>query len=306
MLTVYAISLLTDRTLVIKNELAKNCFIQKHLVPNKINWTREVNDIYNNLTRNHIEFNWYGKIKESNFSKINFLEYYKDIDILIANAQCMNLIKHLTVNKNHHDKIKKLGYSLNEFTIENVIDKWYNQLFKLSNNLDKKLKEILSTVKSSRFICTQIRIGGEMGIPFEMGFSFVPRSNTKLFWNFIRTNFLANNTIKDFKLFVTSDIADVVDEAYKEFGANNVIGFQNSSFHIHFTSNLHKTCDDVGNVILDFSILGKCDYGIVSLSGFGMYGLINRDDKNYKNLYVYKDNQIVSFNASLDLYREYN
>ena len=96
-----------------------------------------------------------------------------------------------------------------------------------------------------------------------MGIPFVPRSNTKLFWDFIRTNFLINNTIKDYKLFVTSDIADVVDDAYKEFGDNNVIGFRNNSFHIHFTSNLNKSCNDVGNIILDFSILGKCDYRIV-------------------------------------------
>ena len=212
----------------------------------------------------------------------------------------MQLIKHLTINKHHHAKIKNLGYSLNDFKIENVIDKWYNQLFKLNNDLDIKLNGILSKVNSSRFICAQIRIGGEMGIPF------VPRSNTKLFWDFIRTNFLINNTIKDYKLFVTSDIADVVDDAYKEFGDNNVIGFRNNSFHIHFTSNLNKSCNDVGNIILDFSILGKCDYGIVSLSGFGMYGFINRENKNYKNLYVYKNNQIVSFNASLDLYSAYN
>jgi hypothetical protein len=39
----------------------------------------------------------------------------------------MQLIKHLTINKNHHEKIKQLGYSLNEFTIENMIDKWYNK-----------------------------------------------------------------------------------------------------------------------------------------------------------------------------------
>jgi hypothetical protein len=299
MLTVYAISLLTDRTFIIKNELSKNCFLQKFLLPNEINWLNNVTDIYNNLTRNYIEFSWYGKIKDSHFSQINFLEYYEDTDILTASTG-MQLIKHLTINKNHHEKIKQLGYSLNEFTIENMIDKWYNKLFKLNNNLDKNLNEIISRVNNSRFICAQIRIGGEMGIPF------VPRSNTKLFWNFIRTNFLANNSIKDFKLFVTSDFADVVDEAYNEFGANNVIGFKNNSFHIHFASNLNKTCDDVGKIILDFSILSKCEYGIVSLSGFGMFGYINRKDKNYKNLYVYNNNQIVLFNASLYLYSAYN
>jgi hypothetical protein len=74
MLTVYAISLLTDRTFIIKNELANNCLIQKFLLPNKINWTQEVDDIYNNLTQNSIVFDWPGKIEESKFSQINFLE----------------------------------------------------------------------------------------------------------------------------------------------------------------------------------------------------------------------------------------
>ena len=44
-------------------------------------------------------------------------------------------------------------------------------------------------------------------------------------------NFLANNTIKYIKLFVTSDQAEVKDEAYKQFGSG--IGFKNSSFNIN-------------------------------------------------------------------------
>jgi hypothetical protein len=86
----------------------------------------------------------------------------------------MQLIKHLTVNKNHHAKIKQIGYSLNEFTHENLIDKWYNKLFKLNSDLDKKLNGILSKFNSKRFICAQIRIGGELNNPF------MPRSNSIL------------------------------------------------------------------------------------------------------------------------------
>jgi len=283
---------------MIKNELANDCLIQKFLLPNKINWTQEVDDIYNNLTRNSIVFDWPGKIEESKFSQINFLEYYENTDVLFA-SNGMQLIKHLTVNKNHHAKIKQIGYSLNEFTHENLIDKWYNKLFKLNSDLDKKLNGILSKFNSKRFICAQIRIGGELNNPF------MPRSNSKLFWDFIRTNFLANNTIKDFKLFVTSDWAEVVDEAYKEFGSDNVIGFKNSSFNIHLTSSLNKTCADVGDVILNFSILGKCEYGIVSPSGFGINDFINREDKSYRNFYICRNNQIVPFNASIDLYAEF-
>jgi len=298
MLTVYAISLLTDRTFLIRNELSKNCFIQNFLLPNEINWLHIVQDPYKNLTKASIEFNWSGKIKESKFSQINFLEYHENADILTASSG-MQLIKHLTVNKNHHAKLEQLGYSLDEFTIENVINKWYNKLFKLNNHLNKKLNEVISKVKNNRFICAQIRIGGQMGIPF------VPRSNTKLFWNFIRTNFLANNSITNFKLFVTSDFADVIDEAYNEFGANNVIGFRNHSFHIHFATSLNRTCDDVGQVILDFNILSKCQYGVVSSSGFGLFGYINRENKNYKNFYVYKHNKILPFDTN-DLYSAFN
>jgi hypothetical protein len=70
MLTVYAISLLTDRTFMIKNEFANDCLIHKFLLPNKINWTQEVDDIYNNLTRNSIVFDWPGKIEEKNLVKL--------------------------------------------------------------------------------------------------------------------------------------------------------------------------------------------------------------------------------------------
>ena len=151
MLTVYAISLLTDRTFLIRNELSKNCLIQNFLLPSEINWLHNVKDPYNNLTKVSIEFDWSGKIKESRFSQINFLEYYENADILTASSG-MQLIKHLTVNKNHHAKIKQLGYSLDEFTIENVIDKWYNKLFKLNNNLNNKLNEVISKVKNEIYL----------------------------------------------------------------------------------------------------------------------------------------------------------
>ncbi len=288
MLTVYALSLLTNRTFLIKNELSKNCYIQNYLLPNKFDWLPNNKLKYRKTQQ--VPFKWKGLINESEFTKINFLKSYTQIDLLKASTY-MNLIKHLTINPDHHERIKQLGFTIDTFNLESLIHKFYTHLFKLSPELNSRLNSILEQFqpsnhkKSPLLICTQIRIGGIKEN------RFAQRNQAKEFWNFIKTNFLANNTIKNYKLFVTSDNAQVIDEAYKEFGADKVIGFRNNSFHITLTKN--KSCDDVGNLIIDFHILGKCDKVVVSHSGFGILGMINRESNDYTNLYVYTNPNLI-------------
>ena len=86
------------------------------------------------------------------------------------------------------------------------------------------------------------------------------------------------------------------------------------------TENLNETeCDRIAEIYLDFFMLGKCDMGVVSHSGFGLIGILNRKElKDLKNFYVFTNQEnlkrkfrnrndlyFIPFNASI-LYVEFN
>lgn len=277
-MSVYAISLLTDRKLVIK--FTKPCNLEKYLEPNQVNW---LIDIPSNLTKKLISLNWIGKINESDLVKINFLTYYKDTDVLVI-RESQHLMKHLTGNPNHHEKIKQLGYTLENFNIESVLPIWYRKLFKFTPSMQLKFNEKLNQVKptkNSKLICAQVRTGGGYDHPF------MQYKNVYLYWKLIKEKFINNQTY-DYRVFITSDNPNVINEAYQEFEKGKLVGFKENSFHI----NTNNNCNDIGNLILDFNLLGNCDMGIVSKSGFGMIGIISNPHFVEKNFYLYIDQSI--------------
>jgi len=191
----------------------------------------------------------------------------------------MQLIKHLTINKKHHKRIKELGYSLENFNLEYLIDKWYTKLFKfnskLNNEYEKYLK-ILKPTNETKLICAQIRL-----------FRYTERKNVPLFWQFIKEQFLKKNLndSTDYKVFITSDRPDVVDESFKIFGGH-AVGRKANSFHLNYMSGQGDKCESIMKLVFDFKALGECDMAVVSHSGFGMVGVLNRANKNYTNFYV--------------------
>jgi hypothetical protein len=64
-------------------------------------------------------------------------------------------------------------------------------------------------------VCAQIRIGDNLITPF------MKREETKKLCNFIQNQFINKN--KEYKLFITSDHSDVIDEAFRVF--NNEFSF---------------------------------------------------------------------------------
>ena len=78
----------------------------------------------------------------------------------------------------------------------------------------------------------------------------------------------------------------MIDEAEREFN-DKVVGFKKNSFHMGL---LKTGCgSEVGNIIVDFELLGQCDMGVVTHSGFGMVGVLKKENKNFKNFFVYTD-----------------
>ena len=105
----------------------------------------------------------------------------------------------------------------------------------------------------------------------------MPKNSPRLYWDLIKNKFLFNLT--DYKLFITTDSKEVIDEANKEFHSNKVIAFKQSSYHIDlllFPFKTARQCNQMSDLFLDFYFLSQCHMGVVSHSGFGLLGILNR------------------------------
>jgi hypothetical protein len=169
-----------------------------------------------------------------------------------------------------------------------LLYRWHRDLFKFNTNLEEEYKKKLKILKPNRetkLICAQIRVGGERDDYNKR--EFMRKENVKQFWDFIRKNLTNDKAIlKDYKLFVTTDTPELIDEAANIFGQDKVVGFKNISFHIHSNSE-GKKCSDFIGIAVDFYLLAHCDMGVVSQSGFGLMGILNRKVKNLNKFYVY-------------------
>ena len=285
-MTAYALSLLTKRKLLI--DYSKPCRLEQSLEPNEVDWRVHSVPDFEKLSRRHLDLKWKFDFVRDKFLKINFLKYYKNYD-LIKISTGMNLVKHLAFNKNHHKRLKELGFSIETFNLENYFYEWYNKLFKWNKLLEIRFNKMLNLTKpneKTKLICAQIRIGDRIGID---DLQFTHRNNTKHYWNFIRKNFLAEHSVaSNSLLFVTTDDESVIDEAIAEFGQQNVIAFKNRSNHIEHSNK--SQCSNLNGVYLDFVMLGKCDMGVLSHSGFGLVGvLLRRNIEETKNFFVYSN-----------------
>ncbi len=315
-MSAYAMGLLMDRKLIIK--IKKPCLLEKYLMPNEIDWSFDHIPNYQNLSKDTLYISYNDGFVRDDLKNINFLNFKNNTNAILY-RDGFNLIRHLTLNRNHHEKIKSLGYSVKTFNIENMFFDIYKKLFKFNENLSILFEKTIKKAKpnsNSKLVCAQIRIGGDGD------FKFTERENSRKYWEFIKTNLTYN--LNDYKLFITTDTSDVIDEANKVFGNERVFAFKQRSFHISRkvgrVENLNETeCDRIAEIYLDFYMLGQCDMGVVSHSGFGLISILNRKDlKNLKNFYVFtnqqnlkknfgnrNDLQFFQFDASI-LYAEFN
>lgn len=189
-------------------------------------------------------------MNESSFSKINFISYYSTTDVIVITTN-MQLIQHLTINKKHHKRIRELGYSIDNFNIEYLIDKWYEKLFKFSVQLHADYEKYLKILKPSvetKLICAQIRI-----------FTYNERRYVPLFWQFIKEQFIKKNLNgSDYKVFVTSDRPDIVDQSFKLFG-ERAVGRRANSFHLNYVNGDGSKCENIMKLIFDFQIFRLSD-----------------------------------------------
>jgi hypothetical protein len=284
-----------DRKLIIS---VKNpCKLENYLVPNELTWNEMIPN-YSDLSKYEFFIHYDYLFVNYKLPTIDFTQFKPDIDVIIIRTG-FNLIKHLTLNKNHHKKIESLGYSVQEFNIESQLFYWYRKLFKLNDRLQDKYNQMLAESKPlgnnvSKLICIQARFGIK-----NLDTKFMPQSDSQLYWQFILNKFNLNDDKS--KIFITTDRQEVIDEAMQAFGREKVIAFKDRSFHIAHRKTIRdeSECDKISELYLDFLLLSECNMGIISQSGFGMIGILNRKDKtDLDNFYAYTNPKRLKINYS--------
>lgn len=281
--TTYALSILTDRKLLVKIE--KPCKFENAISPNEIDWRIDPS-LNRQMTVYYYFIHWDYAYLKKHFFTVDFTNFQPEFDLIVIRTG-LELLRHLTVNPNHHAKIRQAGYEVDKFNFETLLETWFKKLFKYNDYLESRYNELLKLArptKHTKLVCAQVRIGGGKD------FNFLSLNNTKNYWSFIREKFLTN--LNDYKLFVTSDSKQVIDEAYGEFGEEHLLGFKNHSTHIDMVNSTKNDdqCKQISELYLDFRMLSQCHMGVVSQSNFGIFGIMNRKEKDYeKNFYIYSN-----------------
>ena len=260
-MSAYALALLTSRHLLIKH--VKPCLLSNFLESNEFNW----NYVDVNITT--IENIW--KVNDLNFR--NELEFKTKLDFsskYVSLRTNLDWILPLSKNKNLHSTIIRLGYEPSKFRIQFLFKKWYRKLFKLNRRLEIKYLQFLHRIKNTKLICAQVRIGGAREFVSHDAV-FTLRNNSKLYWNYIRNNFIKNQT--HYKIFLTTDTKNVEQEAIDEFGQDKLIINEGNNYHLDREYDLESD-DMLDKIFLDFHALQNCHMAIISESGFGKFCLL--------------------------------
>jgi hypothetical protein len=266
-------------------DITEPCNFSKIFSPNKVNWLPSQHD-YSNLNYKRISCFTnetrsdcaYENIKKQEEDLIYFSGTDHGSDIFFENFRQNSLLDM---------DIMSLGVvkRVQDFTLKHLIRTWYRDLFRLETSLETKYQHIkqqaYSNHENMKLYCAQIRIGGQRpDVPYDAYFN--PRNITKLFWQFIRDNFIEN---ADWKLFVTSDLEEVEMEAISEFGVDRVVRIDGINSHVGREKQSNNDCTRIEKPILDFHFLQNCDKAVISNSGFGQFATWNRENPD-KDLFV--------------------
>ena len=166
-----------------------------------------------------------------------------------------------------------------------MLGEWYADLFTLTAGLKAKLEQALEMRQGKTLICAQIRLGGRR-THFKDSEQFNERNVSVRFWNLMREKLIGNLTREQYRLFVTSDEQELIEEAALEFGVDELIQTPGESFHIDKMPMQGNNCTAVEKTMLDFHMMQHCDMAVVSSSGYGISALLNRRERMIANFYV--------------------
>jgi hypothetical protein len=298
-------SILTNRTLLI--QATDPCPLQDSLDSNIIPWYQRLNETLGKVDRQEltsvrIEFDnsettgiWENGVKiQTNIESFDFVNSNVDKDVIIFKAN-IDITGLLFRNPAFEEPIRKSGIKKHEIKLPHSFHNIYNMLFKLKPRLRLQFDQFLQRARpypNTKLVCAQIRLGGDtpkFKDPIRM-----TQTHVETIWNFMKTNISTHLNSSNFNVFVTSDNEHIFAQARQVFGVDRVVDVQGEITHIdqdhrfYNQTNEMNGCERYDKTYLDFHVLGVCDMGVISRSGFGRLGVYNRYH-SYEHIYTYRE-----------------
>ena len=238
-MSAYAWSLITKRIFLIRHY--RPCLLSEMFQVNKLNWDIDAWNRTKETAANSETFHLIDNVKFRS-DLFNYTQFDSNKTYVIFKNN-VDWLEPLSINPISVTRLKRLGIEPKKFKIQYMFRQWYAMMFKLSPHLELKYKQFQAKAKpsrSTRLICAQVRIGGKREFVAYDG-PFTEITNTKLYWKYIRNEFIRNKT--DYKLFLTTDTKYVEHEALREFGSMNVVINEGPLTHLDRELNLSpKNC----------------------------------------------------------------
>lgn len=278
----YYWSLITDRQLII--EINQPCIFTYLFKPNKFNWNVKIKK-----SKDYSEI-ILAKMQDNKFKyelkDIDLHTFYSNYTTIVLKAN-RNYAWSFSKNKFVQAKLKSLGF-LNTTLIDMQYSfhSVYNKLFKFSNKLNRVYKRFIKRAKpnkNSKLFCVHIRTGdiNSKGESVNQHMRFVKVENAKSFWLFVRKRFISTLKLTDkYKIFISSNSAEVIKSGVKEFGVNKVVYYDLSgslTYHIDFMQSSQICSSAAEKTMLDFHTFQACDGILLTRnSQYGVFASLNR------------------------------
>jgi hypothetical protein len=301
-MSVYTLSLLTNRSFLI--DMRTPCNFTRLFMPNTIDWRVKEENIININKRLYKDClnNFKAEcLTENDFDALTNTSSSKPIFVIKTNQDWLS---HFSTMPHFQAQILKLGFnSSEELKLHLVFHQFYQRLFKLTPSLEEKylrVKGDAHLTENTQIYCAQIRIGGARWphVKYDLKINTLGKTQT-LFWSFMRENFITHTKNNDWRVFVTSDVESVEQEAIKEFGNDRVIRIPGLNTHVDRETNLGNDCTRIEKPILDFHFLQMCNKAVISGSGFGRLGIWNRAEP-LKDVFVFNGENFVTLHDELN------
>jgi hypothetical protein len=194
-------------------------------------------------------------------------------------------------------RLNQIGFNEDSFRFEYLIYPVYQKLFKLRNETQIKVNNFINKIRNNSIdlICAQIRIGDHDGtrpLPYNHIYKYFNLIKQKLIFETLEE--------KDYRVYITSDRDSVLMEALNYFGGDKVVNIELDGSYIqgiHLdkdkSSKSDYNCYQYEAPIVSFHLLQFCDKIVVSQSGFGILGALNRDNDPFREFYIYTSQKLL-------------
>ncbi|CAF1560165.1 unnamed protein product, partial [Didymodactylos carnosus] len=248
-MSTFMMSLMLDRDFRI--EITHPCNLTRVLKPNFYNWLRPLNVLRRDpITHKSHKLTLKAIMTTDNIKK----SYLKNVSKIIQNSTINQIwsedIIYMSTNKNYfHEMSENLRYRKKfktygiltkyDIKLETLFPLFYELLFQPVERVKQQIEQYINMRKNRTLICAQLRKGQNPTLVNDK--VLLGRRNiTEIIFNFIDNYIKTNDTIIDYKIFVTTD-SDAVQKEAKRRYTHHLIHTQGTITHLD-RSNTDEAC----------------------------------------------------------------